>query len=173
MIVQGEPSSIGIESTVLDISKRPYTILRPGAISKEDIEAVLNEKVLTSFVNHAPQSPGMKYTHYKPYGDVVILDGDAKAIQKYLLKYGSDQSVFIGATEICQTLSMNTIALGSLKSLDTIAQNLYRVLRQLDHLKIKTIYTHTVDRKGIGEAIMNRLEKAAENHIVDLRKVSV
>ena len=170
IIFESEASSIGIESTVLDISKKPYTILRPGAITKEDIEMVINETVETSTNYHAPRAPGMKYTHYKPFGEVIILDGTEDKIIKYLSKNAPPQAVFIGATEICQLLNINTIALGSLKSLDKIAQNLYRVLRQLDQLKIKTIYTHTFDRTGIGEAIMNRLEKAAENHIVDLRK---
>ena len=170
IIFDSEPSSIGIESTVLDISKKTYTILRPGAITKEDIEMVINETVETTTHYHAPRSPGMKYTHYKPFGEVIILDGTEEKIINYLANNASPQAVFIGATEICQLLSINTIALGSLKSLDKVAQNLYRVLRQLDQLKIKTIYTHTFARKGIGEAIMNRLEKAAENQIIHLRK---
>ena len=173
VIARGDPSSIGIESTVLDITKKPYTILRPGVITKEDIETVIQEKVVTNLNHETPKSPGMKYTHYKPFGDIVILDGPIELIQKYLSHYGNSQAVFIGTTEICQLLSMNTISLGSMRSLDTIAQNLYRVLRQLDQLRIKQIYTHSFERQGIGEAIMNRLEKAAENHIVDLLKVKL
>lgn len=170
IILEGDPSSIGLESTVLDISKKPFTILRPGVISKEDIETVLNEPIQASFQDEAPRSPGMKYTHYKPFGDVVILDGSVDSMIEYLKKKASKDSVFIGATEICQHLSLNTIALGSNKSLDTIAKNLYRVLRQLDQLKVKTIYTHCFERKGIGEAIMNRLEKAANHNIIHLKK---
>ena len=169
IFVDGGIPEYGIESTVIDMTAKIPTILRPGAVSVEAIENVLGMVVVsTSKVDKAPKSPGMKYQHYKPFGDVIILDGDADAIMKYLKKLHDPEAVFMGSNEICghlQALSMNTFSLGPQLTLEIIARSLYRTLRTLDDLKIKTIYTHTFSSRGIGAALMNRLEKASSQTI--------
>jgi L-threonylcarbamoyladenylate synthase len=169
IFVDGGIPEYGIESTVIDMTTKIPTILRPGAVSVEAIENVLGMVVVSSSkVDKAPKSPGMKYQHYKPFGDVIILDGDAEAIMKYLKKRNDPDAVFMGSNEICghlQALSINTFSLGPQFTLEIIARSLYRTLRTLDDLKVKTIYTHTFSSRGIGAALMNRLEKASSQTI--------
>ena len=169
IFVDGGIPEYGIESTVIDMTTKIPTILRPGAVSVEAIENVLGMVVVSSSkVDKAPKSPGMKYQHYKPFGDVIILDGDAEAIMKYLKKRNDPDAVFMGSNEVCghlQALSINTFSLGPQLTLEIIARSLYRTLRTLDDLKVKTIYTHTFSNRGIGAALMNRLEKASSQTI--------
>lgn len=169
IFVDGGIPEYGIESTVIDMTTKIPTILRPGAVSVEAIENVLGMVVVSSSkVDKAPKSPGMKYQHYKPFGDVIILDGDAEAIMKYLKKRNDPDAVFMGSNEVCghlQALSINTFSLGPQLTLEIIARSLYRTLRTLDDLKVKTIYTHTFSSRGIGAALMNRLEKASSQTI--------
>jgi L-threonylcarbamoyladenylate synthase len=169
IFVDGGIPEYGIESTVIDMTTKIPTILRPGAVSVEAIEIVLGMVVVSSSkVDKAPKSPGMKYQHYKPFGDVIILDGDAEAIMKYLKKRNDPDAVFMGSNEVCghlQALSINTFSLGPQLTLEIIARSLYRTLRTLDDLKVKTIYTHTFSSRGIGAALMNRLEKASSQTI--------
>jgi L-threonylcarbamoyladenylate synthase len=169
LFVEGGSPEFGIESTVIDLTSKIPTILRPGAITAEAIESVLGMIVLsTSNQGKTPKSPGMKYQHYKPSGDVIILDGSSKAIHQFLKKNLDQDAVFMGSNEVCgvlQDLPMNTFALGPQDQLDMIARILYRTLRTFDDLKVKTIYTHTFTTKGIGAALMNRLEKAATKTI--------
>ena len=165
IFVDGGMPEYGIESTVIDLTTKIPTILRPGAVSAEAIEAALGMVIVSSSqVDKAPKSPGMKYQHYKPFGDVIILDGTTEKILNYLQHLPDNDAVFMGSNEVCgalQNLSLNTFSLGPQGALDIIARTLYRTLRTLDDLKIKTIYTHPFARKGIGVALMNRLEKAA------------
>ena len=169
IFVDGGIPEYGIESTVIDMTTKIPTILRPGAVSVEAIENILGMVVVSSSkVDKAPKSPGMKYQHYKPFGDVIILDGDAEAIMKYLKKMNDHDAVFMGSNEVCghlQALSINTFSLGPQLTLEIIARSLYRTLRTLDDLKVKTIYTHTFSNRGIGAALMNRLEKASSQTI--------
>jgi L-threonylcarbamoyladenylate synthase len=170
VFIDGGSPEYGIESTVIDLTSKIPTILRPGAVSAEDIEKVLGMMVLSSSsAEHAPKSPGMKYQHYKPIGDITILDGTTESIFTFLKNLPSQDAVFMGANEVCvrlQDLSINTFALGPELQLDVVAKNLYRTLRTLDDLKIKTIYTHRFALKGIGTALMNRIEKASSTTLV-------
>jgi L-threonylcarbamoyladenylate synthase len=169
VFVDGGSPEYGIESTVIDLTSKIPTILRPGAISAEQIEVVLGMVVISSSqAENAPKSPGMKYQHYKPTGDVVILDGSKEAIVDYLKNLKDVDRVFMGTNELCgllQDLPMNTFALGPESQLDQVAKNLYRTLRTLDDLKVPLIYTHRFSLKGIGTALMNRLEKASSHTI--------
>jgi L-threonylcarbamoyladenylate synthase len=170
IFVDGGIPEYGIESTVIDLTTKIPTILRPGAVSAEEIEKVLGMVILSSNkADQTPKSPGMKYQHYKPFGDVIILDGTPEKILKFLKKTTDSDAVFMGSNEVCgalQTLPINTFALGPQNSPEIIARALYRTLRTLDDLKIKTIYTHTFHAKGIGVALMNRLEKASSKTMV-------
>lgn len=170
IFVDGGIPEYGIESTVIDLTTKIPTILRPGAISAEAIEKALGMVIVSSSkADNSPKSPGMKYQHYKPFGDVIILDGSPDKILGYLKKIQDSDVVFMGSNEVCgllQMLPINTFALGPQLAPEAIAKALYRTLRTLDDLKIKTIYTHAFPAKGIGVALMNRLEKAASKTIV-------
>jgi L-threonylcarbamoyladenylate synthase len=169
IFVEGGIPEFGIESTVIDLTSQIPTILRPGAISAEEIEMVLGMVIVSSSqAENTPKAPGMKYQHYKPYGDVIILDGSTPKIIEFLQSIPDQEAVFMGANEVCGDLldlPLNTFALGPKDHVEVIARALYRTLRTLDNLKVKTIYTHTFSKKGIGTALMNRLEKAASQTI--------
>ncbi len=169
IFIEGGIPEFGIESTVIDLTSQIPTILRPGAISAEEIEQVLGMVIVSSSqAENAPKAPGMKYQHYKPFGDVVILDGPTPKLIEFLRNLPDQDAVFMGANEVCGDLlelPINTFALGPQNQVDVIARALYRTLRTLDNLKVKTIYTHTFSKKGIGTALMNRLEKAASRTI--------
>lgn len=169
IFVEGGIPEYGIESTVIDLTSEIPTILRPGAVSAEDIEKVLGMVIVSSSqAENTPKAPGMKYQHYKPYGDVIMLDGPIHKLVEFLKNLPDSDAVFMGANEVCGELldlPINTFSLGSQAQLNVIARSLYRTLRTLDNLKIKTIYTHTFSKVGIGAALMNRLEKASSRTI--------
>lgn len=168
IIVRGEPSDIGLESTVLDVTSSPVKLLRPGAITREHIENLLGEKIKATFSSDVPPSPGMKYTHYKPYGKVIILDGTKEKVAAYLKTIREKSVVFMGSNEYCEGLTVSTYSLGSMKNLDAIAKNLYPTLRRLDELRIETIYAQAFPLNGIGEALMNRLDKSSGHTVIKL-----
>ena len=168
VIVDGGKSTIGLESTVLDVSTSNPTILRPGSITKAMIEDVLKKPIedASESVQNSPRSPGLKYTHYKPQGEIVLMEGPTEkiieAINGFIAKSSQDDVAVISAHEISEKIiAKHVFDLGSFKDPETIASNLFIALRAMDDLNIKTIYTHTFSKEHIGSAIMNRLLKAA------------
>ncbi len=117
IFVEGGVPEFGIESTVIDLTSEIPTILRPGAVSAEEIEKVLGMVIVSSSqAENTPKAPGMKYQHYKPYGDVILLDGTNRQIIDFLRQLPDQDAVFMGSNEVCSDLldlQMNTFALGS------------------------------------------------------------
>ena len=176
IIIDGGPTDIGLESTVLDLTVDIPTILRPGKITKDMIEKVLN----TSIINHtevqndlAPKSPGMKYKHYAPKGNVTLIDGSFEEtieyIQKQLFDKRQNKCAVLCPDEFADMLNGDTIIkLGSLDNLESIATNLFKSLRLMDEMNIDYIYIPAVSYEGLGQAIMNRLLKAANQNLIKL-----
>lgn len=174
-IVLGGDSNFGLESTVLDLTSETPMILRPGSITKEDLESVLGKVELDPSLakkedNKKAKAPGMKYTHYSPDADVFIVSG-------------SEEDVFNKVNELILTNDENglktgvmcleknkhkyngeVISLGS--TLEEVASNLFNVLREMDKLKVDIIYSEEFEIAGIGQAIMNRLLKSAGYKII-------
>ncbi len=175
MIVDGGDANIGLESTVLDVTSEPATILRPGGITKAMIEEVIgpvaqNPSNLGLPEDDTPKAPGMKYKHYAPKGRLVIYYGSkAKAIEAMNISVqkslNNHEKVGIIATnEDREAYNCPTIlTIGSEHDAHEIASNLFKVLRQMDDLGIEKILTQAFHEKEIGVATMNRLLKAANN----------
>lgn len=173
MILDGGSVDIGLESTILDMTVEPPMILRPGAITAEMLEPVIGEvsvdaTILNSESKQAPKAPGMKYRHYAPKAQLMIVEGNMKeevlAIRQ--LSYEAirkGQKVGIIATNETQCYYKNGVIknIGSRENDRTIARNLYAVLREFDSEDVDVIYSESFAVHGIGKAIMNRLEKAA------------
>lgn len=178
MIIDGGDVEIGLESTIVDLTVEEPTILRPGYITKQMLEAVLNEVEEDGTMMHAdsgqaPKAPGMKYRHYAPKGDLTIVAGDAGRVVEYINArisayrcenkrtgvIGTDISVAAYTADICKSV-------GNPDDEATIARKLYRVLRELDDEGAEIIFAESFDTSGIGQAIMNRLLKAAGHKIV-------
>lgn len=173
-IVNGGKAGIGVESTVLDVTSGVPTILRPGGITREQLEEVIGQVNLDNVLydlEAVPRSPGMKYTHYSPEADVVILKGTTnettKKILKLIDKVQDSRIGFMVSQEVYQSLpnnlGENTVikVLGSQGDLETITANLFSALRWLDQKEVSVIYSESFPENNIGAALMNRLIKAA------------
>lgn len=179
-IIQGGNSAFGVESTVIDTTSEIATILRPGGVTLEMLEEVLGNVMIDPALGHklkegeVPKAPGMKYTHYAPNAEVIIVKGEKdKVIAKIneLVREGQNLGKKIGVMATDETLSLfnaDTIfSVGTEKNPTTIAANLFEVLRKYDDEKVDIVYTLAFQTTGIGGAIMNRLEKSAGYHFIE------
>lgn len=176
----GEESQIGIESTILDMTTQPPCILRPGYITKAMLEEEIGtvETDQTIFSNRSdlsPKAPGMKYRHYAPKGTMVLLEGKKEAVIEYINNETDkklEQGFSVGIIGTDET--MNAYTAGFIKSVGKrtdermIARRLYLILREFDDENIQYIYSESFEGDGIGQAIMNRLLKAAGHSVIKL-----
>lgn len=176
VIIDGGKSIIGIESTVLDVSKRVPTLLRPGAITQKMIEDVLGKTIIDGSetpISEVPKSPGMKYTHYAPKGKVSLLYGDEESIIHYMREVASQKADagFICAKHIAKQIHhQHVISVGDINNLQEVASNVFSALREMDAINAKEIYIHAFPDIEVGKATMNRLLKAAGYHQIHLKK---
>lgn len=169
-------TGVGLESTVLDITDpdRP-TILRPGATTKETLEQVIgtvyvDRHLITS--DEAPKAPGMKYTHYSPNEPVIIVVGDEKVWKKAIETYqrqGEKIGLLANQTILHQFQAdvSAVYSLGENKNINEASRLLYSGLRYFETTEATVILAQAYAQKGLGEAYMNRLQKAASNHFFE------
>lgn len=174
IIIDGGDSLIGIESTVIDVTGEIPVILRPGYITKEMIESLLKVSILDASnqkINDKVKSPGMKYTHYKPKGEVKLLDGTPNQIKSFLKNEKSlnDSIAFICSNELASQIDLPFCRpIGSIDHLDLIAKNLFSSLREMDEEHIESIFVELFPQNHFGHAIMNRLLKASGYQVIKL-----
>lgn len=180
MIVDGGNAEVGLESTILDVSGEIPMLLRPGAVTKEMIESVIGQIEIDPTIlskpsnNIAPKAPGMKYTHYSPKADVILVQGDNldAVVQKIkqLVKRDLQLGKKIGILATDQTKYNYdcgiVLSLGNRENLEEIGSHLFQHLRKFDFLGVETVYSETVPEIGEGLAIMNRLQKAAGYKVI-------
>ena len=184
MIVDGGAAEWGLESTIVDVSGEVPMILRPGAVTKEMMEKVvgtveIDPAILTKpAADLKPKAPGMKYTHYSPKAEVVLVKGETKAVVDEINRLAAEdmaQGLKTGvmATEETKDLYQADIvlSLGSRDRPEEIGANLFKYLRKFDFLGAERVYSEVFSEKGEGMAIMNRLNKAAGYCVIDLDKV--
>lgn len=177
LILDAGPSRVGLESTVLDLSAEIPTILRPGGISKEQLEEVLGEvRVDNPSEKEVPKAPGMKYRHYAPQGEMLLLIGPSERLiprMKQEIQKGHARLKKVGV--LCTLESAPLLhdwfpdllfVLGSKKRVEEVASNLFEGLRLCDERGMDLILAEGVKEGGLGTAIMNRLEKAAGKKIL-------
>ena len=180
MIIDGGDSGIGLESTIVDLTGEIPVLLRPGYITVEQLREVLGQidvdkTILDGDCKERPKAPGMKYRHYAPKGDLIIVDGKAKEVIERINELareaeGKDKKVCVIATdENADRYDAGIIkSIGSRNDEDIIAHRLYTILRECDDENIDIIYSESFDSAGIGQAIMNRLLKAAGHHVIHI-----
>ena len=178
MILDGGPVGIGIESTIVDVTGDRPTILRPGYISADMIKNILGDVMIDPALESVdmkvrPKAPGMKYKHYAPKADMVIVDGPSDAVVSKInalvhQKQENGQKVAVIATEESGPSYHADVILsmGSRSNEDAIAQHLYKILRECDELHVDAIYSESFQTPRIGQAIMNRLLKAAGHTVI-------
>ncbi|KXL51801.1 threonylcarbamoyl-AMP synthase [Anaerotignum neopropionicum] len=180
MIVDGGAAEWGLESTIVDVSGDVPVILRPGAITKEMMEAVVDQVLIDPAilskpsVDLRPKAPGMKYTHYSPVAKVTLVRGDGKAViykvnELCAADKAQGKKTGVLATEETkeQYQADVVLSLGNREKLEEIGANLFRHLRKFDFLGVDTVYSEVFSEEGEGLAIMNRLNKAAGYHQIN------
>lgn len=174
IIIDGGQTRIGIESTVLDLTSKIPTILRPGGISLSELKKILKNVeyhpiLLGKKSRIAPKSPGMKYKHYSPNAKVILVKGSTKnsqqkiesLIQKLLLENKS-----IGLINY-KSIQKNPLIISKFIGYekDLIAKNIYKIFREFDKENADIIIVREINNSNLGFAIMNRLQKAASEII--------
>lgn len=174
-IILGGDCTFGLESTVLDLTIDVPTILRPGSITKEDLENVIGQVNIDPALenkqdNIKAKAPGMKYKHYSPNADVFIVSGNRDNVIKTVNKLSSDNSkkglkcAVMCLDENKHNYNCDTIVLG--RNLEEVASNLFDALITTDEQNYDIVYTEGFPNYGIGRAIMNRLLKSAGYKII-------
>ena len=159
-------TKIGLESTVIDLTVKNPKILRPGAISKEDIQKALKITIKAG-KSGSSKSPGTKHRHYSPEAKFILAKGkDFKNKISKLIDYYKTKGFRVGIMASKETKNIykkadGVISLGSSKNLEIIARNIFSAMRKLDKAGIDVIISESFPKKGIGLAIMDRLERAS------------
>lgn len=184
-IVDGGPTGVGVESTVVEVGQDGnVTVLRPGGITAEQLARVAAAGVTQDAAlqgeggtdSPAPRSPGMKYAHYAPRGALCIVRGAAPQQVAATIQAELDAAAARG--EVTGVLAFDehlplyradcVQSLGSLTALETAAHRLYAALRRFDEAGVGYILAEACPEEGLGSAIMNRLLKAAGHCVIDL-----
>ncbi|WP_059171838.1 L-threonylcarbamoyladenylate synthase [Bacillus sp. FJAT-27445] len=171
-IVDGGPTGVGLESTVLDCTSGIPTILRPGGITKEQLEAVIGQVEVDPALSSGeakPKAPGMKYRHYAPEAPLYLVGGSQGFLQQLASKQMEEgKRVGVLATEESASFYKANVVLacGRRDNLDTVAASLYDTLRSFNEHKTDVILSEMFSEEGVGHAVMNRLMKAAANKVI-------
>ena len=178
MILCGSKSRIGVESTILDLTGDMPVVLRPGGVTVEELESVLGSvKVNRGSVGdkEVPKAPGMKYTHYAPEADMIIVKGELKSMVKKiqeLIAEKVDKGLKVGVLASDETESRykdcRVLSLGSRTDTSAIASNVFEKLREFDRIGVDIIFAEALDERHMGMAVMNRMKKAAGFNIIEV-----
>ncbi|WP_077736146.1 L-threonylcarbamoyladenylate synthase [Bacillus sonorensis] len=173
-IVDGGPTGVGVESTVVSCTGDIPVILRPGGVTKEQLEAAAGTVLIDQGITDeekAPLSPGMKYTHYAPEAPLAIVNGTSEEIQRLIGQYQKDgMKVGVLTTEErAGAYRADAVRIcGRRDRLETVAAGLYDALRSFDEEKLDYIFAESFPEEGVGRAVMNRLLKAAGHRVIEV-----
>ncbi len=172
MIIDGGECEIGLESTIVKIDGNALTLLRPGAITYDALCLVCDDVKIAPAVleklaeNEKPLSPGMKYRHYAPRAEFVLLDGDENDVLSFIINEQKNNCAVLCYDEELQYLNPSlSIAIGAKNDIETQAKKLFTALREADKLGAKKIYAHLPTLDGLGLALYNRMIRAAAHTI--------
>lgn len=175
LIVDGGPCSVGVESTVVSLCGETPLILRPGAVTAEQMSAVLGCPVQLSHAvteglkeGEKPQSPGMKYKHYAPKAEVTLVTGTLQQYVQYVNEHAAPGCMALCFAEDVGALTVPSISYGGAQRPEQQAQQLFTALRQLDEQGAKTVFAHCPQKTGVALAVYNRLLRAAAFRVIEL-----
>ena len=179
LILDGGAVGIGIESTIVDLTEETPMILRPGYITKEMLEEALGSEVcidpgiIAADSERKPKAPGMKYKHYAPKADLVLVEGETDRVVTEINRLTAEkrqQGMKVGIIATDETRGDYeadwVMSIGARDDEDAIARHLYKILREFDDLNVDAIYSESFATPRIGQAIMNRLLKAAGHQVL-------
>lgn len=180
MILDGGQAVIGLESTIVDVSQEKPVILRPGVITKAMMEAVIgpletDQAVIAPDSGIKPKAPGMKYRHYAPKAELTIVEGETEAViaaVNRLTEEAETKGKKVGIIATDETVNRYekglVQSLGARSHEDEISMHLFEALRSFDETDVDCIYSESFENAAIGQAIMNRLLKAAGYRVIEV-----
>lgn len=166
-VIDGGDCKVGVESTVLSLLNETPIILRPGLITKEEISKVIGKVEISPLVLKAPEkdekiiSPGMKYKHYSPETEVIMISGSSENYSQYVNSRASKNSGALCFEEDIPFLKVPYISYGKRNCPEEQAKNLFDALRKSDRLNVNTVYAHFESEDEVSAAICNRLIRAS------------
>ena len=175
-ILDGGPCSVGVESTIVDLTCTPPRLLRPGGITLEQLRAALGEVAVDPAVTRLmgagerPRAPGMKYRHYAPKAPVTVVTGAPERSAAYIAAHAGPGDGVICFEEFLPMYAGGArpvMSLGPAGDKGEQARRVFAALRAFDHTAVSAIWAQCPDSGGIGLAVTNRLNKAAGFHIVE------
>ena len=175
-ILDGGPCSVGVESTIVDLTCTPPRLLRPGGITLEQLRAALGEVAVDPAVTRLmgagerPRAPGMKYRHYAPKAPVTVVTGEPERSAAYIAAHAGPGDGVICFEEFLPMYAGGArpvMSLGPAGDKGEQARRGFDALRAFDHTAVSAIWAQCPDSGGIGLAVTNRLNKAAGFHIVE------
>lgn len=171
-VVMSDDCSVGVESTVVTLATDPPRLLRPGAVTAEQLSEFLPNLVIDKAVLSEPEkgekvaSPGMKYKHYSPKTEVFLVEGDSNSFAELVNQ--KENCLAICFLEDEDKLSVKTLCYGKATDALSQAQKIFALLREADNSGAKAIYVHAPEKKGVGLAVYNRLIRAAAFKVIKL-----
>ncbi|MTI96577.1 MAG: threonylcarbamoyl-AMP synthase [Firmicutes bacterium] len=173
-IIDGGETGWGVESTVLDCTCQPFRVLRPGAVTVEQLQAYVAVELDPDLEVQAPErprSPGLKYKHYSPEAQVVLVTGSRvqERIQEELRRQqqaGVKTAVMAFTETQAEYGDVPILDLGSKQNLQQAASRIYHLLRKADHQGFELVFVEGVEDEDLGRTIMNRLAKAAGPNVI-------
>ncbi|MBS4030331.1 MAG: threonylcarbamoyl-AMP synthase [Clostridiales bacterium] len=178
-VLDGGPSGVGVESTVLDIRNGQPLLLRPGGVTPEEIAFILGRECPQAYwqenMSEPPPSPGLKYGHYAPKAPLYLVRGQPGAVldrvrelRDYFQTRGDKVGLLLSRESAGDIVSEYVEILGDRKDAGELAANLYAALRRFDQQNVDVIIAEGYGEEGMGLALMNRLIKAAGSRVIDV-----
>ncbi len=174
MIVDGGPCRVGVESTIVDLTEDAPRLLRPGGVTPEQLQEVLGKLVVDKAVtaqidkDAVVKAPGMKYKHYAPQCQVVIVSGSREKAAEYIRRhYTAGDRVLCFEEELPLYAGYDPLSYGLEADVSSLSAGLFDALRQLDDPKVHKVYARCPVGGGVAYAVQNRLKKAAAFQIID------
>ncbi len=174
LIVDGGPCRVGVESTIVDLTEDRPRLLRPGGITPEQLLEVLGDLVVDKAVtaqidqDAVVKAPGMKYRHYAPACQVVIVAGSREKAAQYIRShYRSGDRVLCFTEELPLYQGCDPLSYGAEADIESLTAGLFSALRELDDPAVHLVYARCPVGGGMAYAVQNRLKKAASFHIIN------
>jgi len=171
-VVMGKECEVGVESTVVSLLGEHPRLLRPGAITLEQLKEVLPDIEVDKAILSQPEkgqkvaSPGMKYKHYAPKTETFLVEGDSESFAKFV--NDKKNALAICFSEDAEIVKIKKSVYGTKTDEKTLAKNVFSALRNADNMMVEAVYVHAPSKNGVGLAVYNRLIRAAAFKVISL-----
>jgi len=177
-VVDGGDCRVGVESTIVDLTENPPRLLRPGGNTPEQLTEILGDLVIDKAItsqlkaDEVAKAPGMKYRHYAPQCQVIIVSGSREAASQYIHKHFQESDRVLCFMEELELYSdCSPLSYGSEQDAESLSHGLFAALRQLDDPSVGTVYARCPEGGGVAYAVQNRLKKAAAFQVVNAEEM--